>query len=254
MCQLVVRYFSTLASSLLLLLSTFPAMGLLRATPPAGDPPVTAAAPHAIVIGFVGGFVGHKNAIHGEVQVARRLRGDYPQVQVSMFENHRGRQARQEILRALDTDKDGSLSPEEKGRARIAIYGHSWGASEAVALARALARDRVPVLLTVQVDSVQKLGEDDGWIPPNVTRAANFYQSDGLLHGRSRIRAADASHTQIVGNFQFDYKTEPVSCAGYPWYARIFMKPHIEIESDPAVWQKVESLIRSTLSPIPAGK
>jgi len=38
-----------------------------------------------------------------------------------------------------------------------------------------------------------------------------------------------------------------VDCSAYPWYARLFMKPHIEIESDPMVWSRVESLIRSKL-------
>ena len=223
-----------------LLLSSFPA--------PAASLP---APPGAIVIGFLGGFVGHSNAIHNEVQLAKRLRNDYPSgLQVRMFENHRGQQALEEILRLLDTDKDGTLSPEEKGKARIAIYGHSWGASETVTLARALARDQIPVLLTVQVDSVQKLGEDDTWIPANVTEAVNFYQTHGLFHGRSLIRATDASRTQILGNFKFDYSTKPLSCEGYPWFARHFMKSHIEIESDPVVWQQVEKLIRSKLPPI----
>jgi hypothetical protein len=212
--------------------------------------PVWAASPDAIVIGFLGGFVAHQNALHTEVQLAKRLRDEYPSgLQVRMFENHHGQQALQEVLRLLDTDQDGKLSTEEKSRARIAIYGHSWGASETVTLARELARDHVPVLLTVQVDSVEKHGEDDAVIPANVTQAVNFYQSEGLLHGRAQIRAADASRTQILGNFQSGYKTNPLSCAGYPWYARLFMKPHIEIESDPAVWQRVESLIRAALGP-----
>jgi hypothetical protein len=164
-----------------------------------------------------------------------------------MFENRRGQQALLETLRLLDTNHDGTLSPEEKRDARIAIYGHSWGASETVSLARALGRSGIPVLLTVQVDSVTKLGEDDESIPSNVAQAVNFYQQDGLLHGRPRIRAADGSRTQILGNFQFDYKTSSVNCDGYPWYARVFMKPHIEIESDPRVWRQVEFLIRSQL-------
>jgi hypothetical protein len=215
-----------------LLLSTFPTLG--RAAP--------------IVIGFVGGFVAHDNPIHREVQVAAHLREDVASgVQVRMFENHRGEEARTEVLHLLDTDNDGTLSAEEKSRARIAIYGHSWGASEAVALARALERDSIPVMLTVQVDSVQKPGEDDASIPANVLQAVNFYQSEGLLHGRPLIRAADKSHTQILGNFQSVYKDKPVNCEGYSWFARTFMKQHIEIESDPAVWGQVESLIRSKL-------
>jgi hypothetical protein len=74
------------------------------------------------------------------------------------------------------------------------------------------------------------------------------------VHGRSKIRAAAASQTQILGNFRFDYKAKPVSCEGYPWYGRVFMKTHIEIESDPAVWQQVETLIRSKLLLSPSGE
>lgn len=198
----------------------------------------------AIVIGFVGGFVGHDNPIHAEVQLAKRL-SSASGLQVRTFENHRGQLAHRKVLQLLDTDEDGKLSPEEKRNARIAIYGHSWGASETVALACALERDGIPVLLTVQVDSVRKSGEDDGRIPTNVSQAINFYQLDGLLHGRPEIHAADSSRTKILGNFQFSYKTKPVNCDGYPWFARVFMKPHIEIESDPALWERVEELIRS---------
>jgi hypothetical protein len=202
--------------------------------------------PTGIVIGFVGGLVRHDDAVHAEVQLANRLERDYS---VRMFENRRGHPALLEVRRLLDTNHDGRLSPDEKLRARIAIYGHSWGGSETVTLARALGKDGIPVLLTVQVDSVTKLGEDDGSIPSNVAQAVNFYQQNGLLHGRARIHAADASRTQILGNFQSDYKNNPVNCDGYPWYARVFMKPHIEIESDPSVWGQVESLIRSKLRP-----
>jgi hypothetical protein len=207
-------------------------------------------APAAIVIGFVGGMVGQNNAAHSEVQLATRLRKDYPSgVQVRMFENRQGQQAHREILRLLDVDHDGTLSAGEKLDARISIYGHSWGASEAVTLARTLGKEGIPVLLTIQVDSITKLGENDESIPANVAQAVNFYQRRGLLHGRALIRAADASHTKILGNFQFDYKTNTINCEGYPWYARVFMRPHIEIESDPIVWRKVESLIRSKLLP-----
>jgi hypothetical protein len=206
--------------------------------------------PVPIVIGFVGGRVARDNAVHAEVRLANRLRSDYAsRLQVKMFENRRGRDARREILHLLDSNGDGQLSSAEKRDARIAIYGHSWGASETVALARALGQEGIPVLLTVQVDSVAKPGEDDGLIPANVARAVNFYQLDGLLHGRSEIRADDASRTRILGNFQLDYKQRSVDLTGFPWFARTFMKPHIEIESDPSVWQRVESLIRSEFRP-----
>jgi hypothetical protein len=208
--------------------------------------PDAASASRLLVIGFLGGYVEHTNAIHQEVQVAAHLRNEYPSgMDVEVFENHSGQQAHREILRWLDTDRDGSLSAAEKQKARIILYGHSWGASEAVTTARALEADGVPVLLTIQVDSVSKRGEDDRLIPANVAQAINLYQLNGFLHGRSQIFAADPLRTKILGNFRFEYKTKSANCAGYPWFARTFMRPHIEIESDPNVWSRVESLIRS---------
>jgi hypothetical protein len=203
-----------------------------------------------IVIGFVGGFVRHDDLVHSGVQLAARLRKDYSSgVYVNTFENHQGEQAHREVLQLLDTNHDGALSAAEKRNARVVIYGHSWGASETVALADQLNRDGIPVLLTIQVDSVEKTGEDDSLIPANVAQAVNFYQSDGLLHGRPAIRAADPAHTQILGNFRQDYAAKPIRCDAYPWWDRIFMKSHIEIECDPRVWKQVESLIRSKLPP-----
>ncbi len=99
------------------------------------------------------------------------------------------------------------------------------------------------MLLTIQVDSVQKRSENDAWIPPNVQEAINFYQTEGLLLVRTLIEAMDPAKTTILGNFVSSYRESPVSCAGYPWYARAFMKPHIMIENDPAIWSRIEALI-----------
>jgi hypothetical protein len=203
-----------------------------------------------IVIGFVGGFVRHDDLVHSGVQLAERLREDYPSgVYINTFENHQGDQAHRAALRLLDTDHDGALSADEKRNARVVIYGHSWGGSETVTLANQFNRDGIPVLLTIQVDSVEKSGEDDSVIPANVAQAINFYQSDGLLHGRPAIRAADPARTRILGNFRQEYATKPIRCDAYPWWDRIFMKSHIEIECDPRVWKQVEALIRSKLPP-----
>jgi hypothetical protein len=186
--------------------------------------------------------------IHGPVQVAARLREDCPSsVRVAVFENRRRETAHAEIIRLVDIDRDGTLSAEEKRNARVILYGHSWGASEAVTLARELEREGIPVLLTVQVDSVSKHGENDKDIPANVAEAANFYELDGFLHGRPQIRAADPTRTHIIGNFRIDYKANPIRCDQYPWYDRVFVKAHTEIECDPKVWTQVESLIHSRL-------
>jgi pimeloyl-ACP methyl ester carboxylesterase len=208
----------------------------------------TTEAPRVIVIGFVGVFVRRNDTVHQEVQLAAHLRQQYPaHLEVRMFENRQGRQAHREVLGMLDANRDRELSDREKRTARIVIYGHSWGASEGVTLARKLGQDGIPVLLTIQVDSVSKIGQDDRWIPANVEQAVNFYQANGLLHGRREILAADRSRTEILGNYRVDYKTKHVSCDGFPWYAQMFMSPHIKIECDPSVWNQVESLIRSKL-------
>jgi hypothetical protein len=210
--------------------------------------PAETRVPPVIVIGFVGGFIKHDNAAHSEVQLAARLREAYPVgVEVETFESYRKENARKKILALLDTDNDGDLSADEKQNARIILYGHSWGGSDAVALARELGSDGIPVLLTVQVDSVALFHEKDAVIPANVARAANFYQSNGLLRGQSSIRAADPARTRILGNFRFDYKTSRYTCGGYPWWDRIFVKAHTQIECDPKVWDQAEALIRSDL-------
>jgi hypothetical protein len=220
--------------------------------PGAGSGPAegASASPPAMIVGFLGGFVRHDNLVHSEAQLAARLRQEYPSgVDVETYESYRGENARKRILSVLDTDHDGNLTLGEKHKARIILYGHSWGASEAITIARELGRDGIPVLLTVQVDSVAKIYQNDEVIPPNVEQAANFYQPDGWVHGQAAIRAADPSRTKIIGNFRFDYKSTAYACGEYPWWDRFFVKAHTQIECDPNVWRQAENLIRSYLSP-----
>ncbi len=201
-----------------------------------------------IVMGFVGGFVRHDDSVHSPVQLGDRLRASYAGcVHVEVFENHRREEAHQIIIKLLDTNQDGPLSDKEKANARIILYGMSWGGSETLELARELDRDHIPVLLTVQVDSVAKHGQDNRHIPANVAEAANFYQTGGLLHGEPEVAATNTSRTKILGNYRYDYIQKPIDCPNYPWYDRVFAKQHTEIECDPAVWSRVEALVRSKI-------
>jgi pimeloyl-ACP methyl ester carboxylesterase len=114
------------------------------------------------VIGFVGGFIRHDDAVHSTVILARNLQHDYASsVHVETFENRRVTDARNTVLRLLGGGHRGEPTAEEKRAARVILYGHSWGASAALLLARQLQTSGVPVVLTVQVDSVAKLGQDD---------------------------------------------------------------------------------------------
>ncbi len=104
-----------------------------------------------IVLGFVGGFVHRDDLRHSEVQLIQQLQAAYgSRVRTEVFDNHHIKEAHSFILRALDLDGDGQLSEDERQQARIVLFGHSWGASAAVYLARDLQRDGIPVFLTVQ--------------------------------------------------------------------------------------------------------
>jgi hypothetical protein len=203
-----------------------------------------------ILIGFSGGFVRHDDLHHGPVQLAARLKREFSQgTYVQVFENRHRKQAYKTILRLLDRNHDGRLSDDEKTRAHLILFGHSWGASAAVLLARELDRLGIPVLLTVQVDSVAKFWQHDGVIPDNVAAAVNFYQPHGLIHGRSEIRAANDSKTQILGNYRFDYRETPVRCQGASWFQRTFIPSHMQSQCDPRLWNQVENLVRERVEP-----
>lgn len=210
-------------------------------------------APSNIVIGFVGGFVRRNNPHHGPVKLAQSIQRLLPKdAYVQVFENRHRKTAYATIVRLLDRNHDGVLSDDEKTQARIVLFGHSWGASAVVLLARELNRNDIPVLLTVQVDSVRKLWQKDGVIPANVAAAANFYQPHGIIHGRSEIIAADPAKTQILGNYLFDYREHPVVCQGLSWFDRTITPSHMQSECDPHLWTQVEQLVLQSIEAEPA--
>jgi hypothetical protein len=216
----------------------------------ASRPPTSAS---YILVGFAGGFVRHDNSHHGPVKLALRIGRDLSKGDsIQVFENRHRKAAYKSILRLLDSNHDGVLSDREKSQARIILFGHSWGASAVVLLSRELDRAGIPVLLTVQVDSVAKPWQHDQIIPDNVAAAVNFYQPHGLLHGRAQITAADDSKTQILGNYRFDYQKEPVQCTGASWLQRVFTPSHMQSECDPRLWSQVEDLVRHRMAPPPA--
>ena len=200
----------------------------------------------AIILGFVGGFVKGNDPKHPEVLFATYLQARYGStVYVNTFGNHEGKQAVEDTLRRLDTDKDGFLTATEKQQVKIILYGHSWGASQVLTLARELQRRGIPVALTIQIDTVKKCGQNDRTVPANVGKAVNFYQRKGLTPGQPLIVPADAARTTILGNFNKEYRNHEVDCDNYGWLSRAFNKPHHQIENDPHIWDQIASLIDS---------
>ena len=224
---------------------------LLAADGAAGSLPSTPAS--YILVGFAGGFVRHDNPHHGPVKLAQRFSQDLPKdASIQVFENRHRKAAYKSHSGLLDTQPRRRSQPAEKPQAHIILFGHSWGASAVVLLSRELDRAGIPVLLTVQVDSVAKPWQSDKVIPDNVAEAANFYQPHGLLHGRAHITAADDSKTQILGNYRFDYQKEPVQCRGSSWFQRVFTPSHMQSQCDPRLWSQVEGLVRQHMEPPPA--
>jgi hypothetical protein len=191
----------------------------------------------SLVLGIVGAWQ-HWDTDHYLVRrVHNHLRTlELPNVHIETVENHRLELAKELIEKAFP-----------HGNHRIIIYGHSLGGSATVGLARWLQKQNIPVLLTVQIDSV---GFRDEKIPPNVFRAANLYQRDfGPVRGEPKIKAQDKKRTQILGNWRYRYPFKRIVLpAGAPFYQNFVMIPHLKMEYDPEVWFKVESLILSALA------
>jgi hypothetical protein len=200
-----------------------------------------------LIIGFMGGRESWDNDKRGVRKLALKLHAmKLPGVHVETVENKRRRLAVELIRNAFDRDRDGRLDEWERASARVIVYGQSFGGAAVVKLARQLKEMGVPVLLTVQVDSV---GRGDKVIPSNVARAANLFQRDGMIiKGEREIRPEDPSKTTIVGNFKFDYDGKKIDLSEVSWLKRLFQAAHTKMDHDPEVWALVEKLVLEVVS------
>ena len=202
---------------------------------------------YVLVVGFMGGRESWDNDKRGVRKLALKLRAaNLPGVHVETVENKKRRLAIELVRNAFDRDRDGRLDERERASARLVVYGQSFGGAAVVKLARQLNAMGVPVLLTVQVDSV---GRGDKVIPGNVRRAANLFQRDGLIiKGEREIRAEDPGRTMVVGNFRFDYDGKKVDLSEVSWLKRLFQAAHTKMDHDPEVWALVEKLVLDVVS------
>ena len=215
--------------------------------------PTPIAQDDTLILGFMGGRDAWNNTAVGVGRIARSLRErGVSGVHIETVENQKRELAVRLVRAALDANRDGHLQSAERLQARIVVYGQSFGGAAVVKLARQLDPLGIPILLTIQVDSV---GRGDGVIPPNVRAAANIYQDNGrLIRGEAPIRAEDPTRTKILGNFRFDYADSPIDVSDLPWYKTLARIAHAKMDRDPEVWNKVESLILDALGgdiPVP---
>jgi len=195
-----------------------------------------------LILGFMGGRDSWDDERQGVRKLALRLRAEHlPGIHVETIENKKRRLAIELIRKAFDYNRNRELDSREKQSARIILYGQSFGGAAVVKLAGELNKMGIPVLLTVQVDSI---GRHDDVIPPNVARAANLFQRNGIfIRGEPEIHAEDRTKTAIVGNFEFDYRNQEIDISHVPWFKKIFRVAHTRMDRDPEVWSKVEELI-----------
>lgn len=197
---------------------------------------------HVLIIGFLGGRESWDNQKQSVRKMALKLRAmSLPDVHVETVENKNRRLAIKLIRNAFDHDRDGRLDDRERASARLVIYGQSFGGAAVVKLARQLEKMDLPILLTVQVDSI---GRNDKMIPPNVARAANLFQRNGLIiKGEREIRAQEPNRTMIIGNYKFDYRHKKINISQVSWHKKLFRVAHTKMDHDPAVWELVEKII-----------
>jgi hypothetical protein len=192
-----------------------------------------------LVIGFLGGWEPWDSPERSVRRLALKLR-EQPGFYAESCGNHNRDTAMEFLHRALDADANGEIDAVEAKRVRIILYGQSLGGWAVLRTARDLEKWGVPVALTVQIDSV---GVGDNVVPANVRSAVNLYQHEPLtIQGETEIRAADPTRTQILANRRFNY-----GLLGGPkptgFWRKKFGGAHAKMESDPKVWNMVESFI-----------
>ena len=206
-----------------------------------------------LVIGFLGGLERWDDANRSVRKVALDLRHKrVAGLHTETFANRNMPLAVDLVRKALDSNSDGSLDARERVAHRIVAYGQSLGGAAAIRFARRMDEMGIPVALTVQVDSV---GLDDAIIPPNVSKAANFYQAHRFtVRGQSLIIPANPLRTRIIENTRLDYSDPDSAHKPESWLRRQFGGAHALMEADPVLWARVETLILKCVDPNAAVK
>lgn len=215
--------------------------------------PLPVARGDRLVIGIVGGWERWDNPTRAIRRTAIALkRKRLPGVHVETVENHSLELAEELVQKAFDFDRNGMLDPSEAAQAEVIVYGQSLGGRAALRLCRKLHEWGVPVPLLITVDS---FGRDSFEVPPNVRRAANYFQRDHLyIKGAPALRPADPAKTRILFNRKLSFKKrDEVEAGEHSWLQRFFLDEHARIEYLPEVWEEIEKLIVEAAHPTHKG-
>ncbi|MGD8437686.1 MAG: hypothetical protein PVJ70_08575 [Syntrophobacterales bacterium] len=201
-----------------------------------------------LILGFLGGLERWNDESRGVRKLATKINSwKLSNVHIETLENRKSDLAIKFIRNTFDHDQNGFLDDRERNSARLILYGHSLGGAAVVEVSRELKKMGVPILLTVQIDSVDLI-YGDHIIPSNVKRAANLFQNDGwLLRGEDKIEPENPDKTEIIANIRFDYRTKNIDMSSLSWERRLFSLPHTKMDADPEVWARVEQMILSEL-------
>ena len=201
-----------------------------------------------LILGFLGGLERWDDESRGVRKLATKIDAmNIPNVHIETLENRNRDLAIKFIQNTYDRDQNGFLDDWERNSARLILYGHSLGGAAVVEISRELKKMGVPILLTVQIDSVD-LVYDDHIIPSNVKRAANLFQSDGwILQGEDKIKPENPDKTKVLANIRFVYQGKNVDMSSLSWERKLFSIPHAKMDADPEVWATVEQMILSEI-------
>ncbi|MGC8882026.1 MAG: hypothetical protein ACP5UT_04275 [Bryobacteraceae bacterium] len=205
--------------------------------------PLPVARGDRLVIGIVGGWERWDNPVRAVRRTAIAIkRRRLPGVHVETVENHSLELAEELVRRAFDFNRNGKLELDEAADAAVILYGQSLGGRAAVRLSRRLNEWGVAVPLLITIDS---FGRDSYVVPPNVRRAANYYQREHLyIKGAPELRAQDPGRTQILFNRKLSFKDrDDVEAEEHSWLQRFFLDEHARVEYLAEVWEEVEKMI-----------
>jgi len=212
--------------------------------------PMPLKAGDTLVIGIVGGWQPWDAKERIVRRIALRVReSNLPNTYVETVENHKLYLAEQLVQKALDLDQDGKIAGAERTAVKVILFGQSLGGRAVLRFSRTLDDWGIPVRRAIVIDA---FGLGSREVPANVREVANLYQQfHPVLRGWSKLKIADRSRTQLLGNWKYTYCGKKIDTSEDILLHRVFLGGHTMMEFDPEVWARVQSLLEEAVTESP---